>query len=329
MSDNTDHFRRQITYLRVSITDRCNLRCSYCMPPQGLGLLEHSDILSYEEILRMVNVAAQMGVTKVRLTGGEPLLRRNVCHLISSIRSLPGIEEVALTTNGVLLKSMARPLWEAGLRRINISLDTLNPLKFKKITRRDLYREVWSGIREAEVVGFHPIRINVVAIKGLNDDELGCFARLSMKKPYCFRFIEYMPMGNLSEWDASRFMSGSETAARLAEYGPLHPIPRQMRDGPCRRFRFDGALGEIGLINPISNHFCSSCNRLRLTADGKLRSCLLFDREVDVKHPLRGQCSDQELRSLIRAAIARKPREHTVHTQSQQQSLRHMSRIGG
>lgn len=299
------------------------------MPSQGLRLLEHADILSYEEILKVVNVSAQMGITKVRLTGGEPLLRRNVCHLVSGILRIPGIQEVSLTTNGVLLKSMAHPLWEAGLRRINISLDTLNPLKFRRITRRDLYQEVSAGILEAESVGFSPIRINVVAVKGINDDELGSFARLSMEKPYSFRFIEYMPMGNTSDCDSSRFVSSNEILTQLEKYGPLHTIPRHPSDGPCRRFRFPGALGEIGLISPISNHFCDSCNRLRLTADGKVRSCLLSNNEVDVRKSLREHCSDEDLACLIQQAIDRKPRRHGLHAGSIQASLQHMSRIGG
>jgi len=324
-----DHSNRRITYLRVSITDRCNMRCFYCMPPEGLRLLDHTDVLSYEEILRVIDVAAQMGIRKVRITGGEPLLRRNVCHLVREIANVPGIEDVGLTTNGILLKDMARPLWKAGLRRINVSLDTLNPLKFRKVTKIGSYHEVWQGIREAESVGFKPIRINVVAMRGINDDELGRFARLSMETPYSFRFIEYMPMGALSAWDASKFIAGSETKARLQEYGQLHPIPRDSSDGPCRRFRFEGALGEIGFISPISNHFCDSCDRLRLTADGKLRSCLLSDDEIDVREPLRGQQSDRVIAGLIRKAIARKPKQHGIDAGSEPGQLRAMSRIGG
>jgi len=299
------------------------------MPAQGLPLLEHSDIVSYEEILRIVRVSARIGITKVRLTGGEPLLRRNVSHLVKGIFSVPGIRDVSLTTNGVLLKDMARDLWDAGLRRINVSLDTLNPLKFRWMTRRDHFQAVSEGISEAESVGFHPIRINVVTVKGINDDELGRFAKLSKEKPYAFRFIEYMPMGRYSAWDGSKFMAGCEIKARLEQYGPLHPIPRHSSDGPCRRFRFDGALGEIGLISPISNHFCDTCNRLRLTADGKLRPCLMSDLEVDVKNPLRRACSDAELADLIREAIAKKPKQHGIHGRSKQRCMRNMSRIGG
>jgi GTP 3',8-cyclase len=329
MADNKDNCSREITYLRVSITDRCNLRCIYCMPPQGLSLMEHEDILSYEEIVRIVNVSAQIGITKVRLTGGEPLLRRNVCHLVRGIIDVPGIQDVSLTTNGVLLKQMARPLWEAGLRRINISLDTLNPLKFRKITRRDHYHAVYDGIREAESVGFSPIRINVVAMKGINDDELGCFARLSMEKPYSIRFIEYMPMGNASDWDASRFLSGDEIMTQLEKYGRLHAIARQASDGPCRRFRFEGAHGEIGLISPITNHFCESCNRLRLTADGKFRSCLLSDNEVAVRNILRERRSNEDLAALICEAISKKPRRHGMHAGTRLPSLKHMFQVGG
>ena len=329
MADNTDRCNREITYLRVSITDRCNLRCLYCMSPRGVRLLDHADILSYEEILRVVEVSARLGITKVRLTGGEPLLRRNVCELVRAITNVPGVQDVSLTTNGVLLQDMARPLRDAGLRRINVSLDTLSPLNFRRITRRDLYSDVWRGIREAETVGFDPIRINVVTIRGINDDELGRFAQLSREKPYSFRFIEYMPTGNLDDWDVWKFMPADEIRTRLEEYGPLLAIPRNGSDGPSCRFRFPDGVGEIGLISPISHHFCDSCNRLRLTADGKLRSCLFSDFEVDVKGPLRDRCSDTELARLIRESIAKKPKKHGITTETKQGRLPAMSRIGG
>lgn len=329
MDHIVDGFNRRIEYLRVSITDRCNLRCKYCMPPSGLRLGMHEDILSYEEILRVVRVAAAMGVKKVRITGGEPLLRRNVLQLIRAIKAVPGINDLSLTTNGVLLKTMAGALWKAGLRRINVSLDTLNPLKFRKIAGRDHHRNIWEGIAQAEHVGFSPIRLNTVVMRGVNDDELDHFARLAMNRPYAVRFIEYMPVGSLVPWDRSKFMSGAEIKERLEAFGPLIPVPRSNFDGPSERFRFQYGKGEIGLIGAVSKHFCHTCNRLRLTSDGKLRPCLLADDEVDVKTALRGDCSDGELRRLILGAVARKMETSRLATGNIHQSGRSMSGIGG
>ncbi len=305
------------------------MRCIYCMPERGMSLLGHDDILSYEEILRVVRVSASMGITKVRLTGGEPLVRRNVCHLIREILGIPGIKDVGLTTNGVALKHMARPLWEAGLRRINVSLDALNPLKFRKITRTEFYGNVREGIAEAEAVGFHPLKINVVAMRGVNEDEIGAFARLSVEKPFSVRFIECMPMNNDVRWGRSQFLSQQEIRTHLEAHGALHPIDRSPSDGPSRRFRFTSAKGEIGLIGALSHNFCSSCNRLRLTSSGRLRPCLLYDREIDVRTPLRNECSDGRIRSLIREAIAMKPNGHSLDMRHDQRCLQYMSRIGG
>lgn len=329
MAANNDNHGRRIEYLRVSITDRCNLRCVYCMPDGGLDMLEHADILSYEEILRIVGLAARMGITKVRLTGGEPLIRRNVCDLVQRIKAVPGIRSVGLTTNGVRLVDMARPLWEAGLRRINISLDTLNSLKFQKITKRDYFQEVFQGIATAEEEGFAPIKINVVAIRGINDDEIPRFAQWSMEKPYAIRFIEYMPMGHQWERHRSRFLPASKIRRLLETLGRLHPVESSPLDGPSQRFKFESARGEIGLISGLSNHFCHACNRLRLTSDGKLRPCLLSEHEVDVKTPLRQGCSDDVISSLMREAIAMKPKRHGLELSDHERRLRHMSRIGG
>lgn len=329
MDQIVDGFNRRIDYLRISITDRCNLRCSYCMPSSGLRLRRHDDILSYEEILRIVRVAAAMGVRKVRVTGGEPLLRRNLVQLIGEIRAIPGIMDLSLTTNGVLLKSMAEPLWKAGLRRINVSLDTLNPLKFRKITGRDYHRNVWEGIYLAEEVGFSPIRLNTVVMKGVNDDELEHLARISMSRPYAVRFIEYMPVGTTLPWDRAKFMSAAEIKGRLEVFGSLIPVPRSRLDGPSERYRFEAGKGEIGLIGAVSNHFCHTCNRLRLTADGKLRPCLLSDDEIDVKAALRADCSDKELQGLILSAAARKTETRRLSNGGIRHDGRSMSGIGG
>ncbi len=329
MDHIVDGFNRRIDYLRVSITDRCNLRCMYCMPPSGMKIGTHDEILSYEEILRIVRAAAAMGVTKVRITGGEPLLRRNLLNLIGEIRAVPGIADLGLTTNGVLLKTMAGALWEAGLRRINVSLDTLNSLKFRKITGRDHHRDVLEGIARAEELGFSPIKLNTVVMKGVNDDELVHFARMAVNRPYAVRFIEYMPVGGSLPWDRSKFVAATEIKEQLEAVGPLVPVPRARFDGPSERFRFQHGKGEIGLIGAVSKHFCHTCNRLRLTSDGKLRPCLLSDDEVDVRTALREGCSDEEIRRLICGAVARKTERRRPATGGIQQSGRSMSCIGG
>jgi GTP 3',8-cyclase len=329
---NVDKHDRTISYLRVSITDRCNMRCIYCMPESGLSplsLLKHEDVLSFEEIVRVVRIAAGIGITKVRLTGGEPLVRRNVLRLVSEISNIPGIQDVGLTTNGVALKDMARPLWQAGLRRINVSLDTLNSLKFQRITRTPYYKQVRDGIAEAEATGFRPLKINAVVIKGINDDDIVRFGRLSMEKPYAIRFIEYIPMSNEQPWDPSMFLSGADIISRLEVLGTLIPVERTPHDGPSLRYRFRSAKGEIGLISAMSHSFCPSCNRLRLTSDGQLRPCLLSDRQVDVREGLRSGCSDEQIRSLILNAIANKPRAYSADLHQEQPHARYMWRIGG
>ena len=329
MASNVDPYNRKITYLRVSVTDRCNLRCMYCTPVKDLKLLDHADILSYEEILKVIHVATDLGIKKVRLTGGEPLLRRNFVHLVESACRIPQIEDVSITTNGVLLQEMARPLFEAGLRRINVSLDTLNPLKYTKITRRECFDAVWNGLQVAEAVGFSPIKVNVVVIRGINDNELLRFADLSVRKPYHIRFIEYMPIGRDSNWAPEKYVSSDEIKSKFETFGPLRKIPRSIHDGPAERYQFQSAKGEIGFISALSHHFCPLCNRLRLTADGKLRPCLFADDEVDIKSPLRNGYSHQDLRDVFQQAIARKPRRHHAEILKKRECLRSMSTIGG
>jgi cyclic pyranopterin phosphate synthase len=329
MAPNIDAYDRPITYLRVSVTDRCNLRCFYCMPANDFHPLKHTDILTYEEILRLIHVATDAGVTKVRLTGGEPLLRRDFVHFVESVCRIPLLQDVSLTTNGILLKELAQPLFDAGLHRINVSLDTLNPSKYAKIAGRPFFQAVWEGLETAESLGFSPIKINVVTMKGVNDDELRQFADLSIKKPYHVRFIEYMPVGRDSDWKPERYISSDEIRARLAAFSSLHPIPRSSHDGPAERYRFKSGKGEIGLISAISHHFCPSCNRLRLTADGRLRPCLFSNEEVDIKTPLRLGQSREELKSVFKKTIAKKPRRHHVQAAEKGESLRPMISIGG
>jgi cyclic pyranopterin phosphate synthase len=311
------------------VTDRCNLRCIYCVPVKDLTLLNHSDILNYEEILKVLQAGAKIGIEKVRLTGGEPLVRREFVHFVESVCQMSAFKEVSITTNGVHLKEKAQEIFDAGVRRINVSLDTLDPAKYAKITGRDYFDNVWEGLEEAEAVGFSPIKVNVVAIRGINDDELLDFAQLSRRKPYHIRFIEYMPIGHDNRWTPGKYISSDEIKSKLESLSPLHEIPHLMDDGPAKRCRFESAKGEIGFISALSHHFCSTCNRLRLTADGKLRPCLFAEDEVDIKTPLRSGCSQEDLRRVFQQAIAKKPKEHLAKISERVQSLRPMSAIGG
>lgn len=329
MAPNVDPFNRRITYLRVSVTDRCNLRCRYCVPVKHFTFLNHIEILNYEEILQIVRAAACVGINKIRLTGGEPLIRKNLVHLIQQLCAVEGLTDVTLTTNGVFLKDLARAVFDAGIHRINISLDTMDPAKFARITGRDCFERVWAGLQEAREVGFSPIRINVVAIRGFNDDELVALARLSIDGPYHVRFIEYMPIGKDAFWTPKRFISADDIKSVLAPLGPLEPIPSSPMDGPAERYRFSKSKGEVGFISAMSHQFCRTCNRLRLTADGKLRPCLFADREVDLKTPLRTGCSRQDLVGLFRRAIDKKPGKHHAGRRGWTQSTRPMTSIGG
>jgi cyclic pyranopterin phosphate synthase len=301
----------------------------YCMPVKDLRLLNHGDILNYEEILKVLQAAAEMGIEKVRLTGGEPLVRRHFLHLVKSVCQVSGFQDVSITTNGVHLKEKAQELFDAGVHRINISLDTLNPAKYAKIAGRDCFHDAWEGLQEAEAVGFSPIKVNVVVLRGINDDEVLEFARLSVRKPYHIRFIEYMPIGHDSRWKVEKYLSSDEIKSALETLGPLQKVLRSSLDGPAERYRFESARGEIGFISGLSHHFCPTCNRLRLTADGKLRPCLFADDEVDIKTPLRNGCSPEDLKRLVLQAIARKPRQHPSKTRGKGAGRRPMSAIGG
>jgi cyclic pyranopterin phosphate synthase len=296
---------------------------------KDLTLLNHCDILSYEEILKVLQAAAEIGIQKVRLTGGEPLVRRNFVHFVESVCRMSAFKEVSITTNGVHLKEKAQEIFDAGVRRINVSLDTLDPVKYAKITGRDYFDHVWEGLEEAEAVGFSPIKVNVVAIRGINDDELLDFAQLSVRKPYHIRFIEYMPIGHNSRWTPKIYISSDEIKYKLDSYSPLHKIRHLTDDGPAKRCRFESAKGEIGFISALSHHFCSTCNRLRLTADGKLRPCLFAEDEVDIKAPLRSRCSQEDLRRVFQEAIAKKPKGHLANISERVHCLRTMSAIGG
>lgn len=325
-----DSNNRKINYLRLSITDRCNLRCVYCMPEEGIDFLPHENILTYEEILRIVRLSVQKGIRKVRLTGGEPLVRKGFTGFLKRLREVKGLEEITLTTNGVLLKQYAAEIKECGINRLNISLDSLKPEKFKRITGRDFFEQVWEGIQEAEKLGFKPIKINIVAIRGVNDDEIEDFGRLTLEKPYHIRFIELMPIGVNNNWSSEKFTPILEIYNRLQNVGPIVPVKRRNNlDGPAQRYRIEGAKGEIGLIGALSNHFCAVCNRLRLTADGHLRGCLFSENEIDVMPELREGKRDEAILALIEKAIKEKPARHNLNRHDHRSCTRHMSSIGG
>ncbi|MEN8200256.1 MAG: GTP 3',8-cyclase MoaA [Thermodesulfobacteriota bacterium] len=328
-----DSFSRTISYLRLSLTDRCNLRCLYCMPEnreKGLQTLKHEDLLSYEELQRIVEIVVSMGMNKLRLTGGEPLVRKGVMHFIRSLAAIDGLDEIRLTTNGVLLLEKAAGLYEAGIKKLNISLDTLQPARFQEISGVDLFDQVWRGIEKAEEIGFD-IKLNIVAMKGVNDDEFLDFARLAVERSWQVRFIEFMPVGKNSTWGKDSYISSLELQKMVAEMGTLEPLPGCRMDGPARVYSLtasDGRQGRVGFISPISHHFCETCNRLRLTSAGRLRACLLHDREADLKSLLRSGGTDEEIRKLIRQTILDKPKGHTL-AEDQARCSGQMSRIGG
>lgn len=333
----TDLFSRSISYLRLSLTDRCNLKCMYCVTEEEsagcLSKLLHDELLTYEELLRVVRVAVGMGITKVRLTGGEPLVRRNVLGFIRELTRIEGLGDVRITTNGVLLAQHARELLDAGVTKVNVSLDSLRPERVAEITGADCFDAVWRGIETVLDLGFSPVKLNMVAMRHINDDEILDFARMSQRLPLQVRFIEFMPIGASSRWNADTYISSDEIMARIAALGELIPLEKGRNDGPAKVFRLGAdAAGSLGFISPLSHHFCNRCNRLRLTSAGALRSCLLHDEEVDLRSVLRNQPSDESIREAMLAAIRNKPRGH----QLEERMLRtgsdchgRMSRIGG
>jgi len=310
MTGLSDSFQRPINYLRISVTDRCNLRCIYCLPVEGVRLMSHRDILTYEEIYTIARVAAELGINKVRLTGGEPLVRLGLAELIQMLAQIEAIDDISLTTNGTLLSRYAAELKQAGLQRVNISLDTLKSDRFKLVTRSSLnLGDVLEGIKVARSVGLNPVKLNMVVMSGINDDELLDFAAKTIDEEWHVRFIEFMPIAGVST-TASYFVSVSDMRKRLEQLGELEPCLPSVGNGPAKYFRFPDARGTVGFITPVSEHFCFHCNRLRLTADGRLRPCLLADDEVDLKQPLRSDISSAGLKQLIEAAVANKPLRH-------------------
>jgi len=323
-----DNFGRNIHYLRISLTDHCNLRCVYCMP-EDMTFRPNSAMLQDDELLRLVNVFALLGFDKIRLTGGEPTVRANVVEVVRQIAATPGIQSLSITTNGVLLDKLARPLKEAGLQRVNVSLDTVDPERFHRITRWGKLEQVWAGIRAAEEAGLTPVKINAVVVRGFNDGDVTDLARLTLQHDWQVRFIEMMPFGGDTAFQQKQVVSDKEIRERIeAELGPLELQGGGRLDGEARIYRLPGAPGELGFISSVTLPFCASCSRARLTADGKLRLCLLRDKELDLLTPLRQGASDEELRQLVVAGIWVKPWGHGL-ADGEVATNRVMSEIGG
>ena len=333
----TDMFARTISYLRLSLTDRCNLRCMYCVTEDEkdghLVKLGQGEILTYEELLRVVRVAVEMGISKLRLTGGEPLVRHNIMHFIDSLAAIDGLDDIRITTNGVLLEKYGQGLIDAGVTKVNISLDTLKRERFAEITGVDCFDKVWRGIEKALAVGFSPVKLNMVVMRNINDDELLDFARMSQEMPLQVRFIEFMPIGTSTRWNTDTYITSDEIMQRFTGLGELLPLERRQADGPAKVFKLgNDAVGSLGFISPISHHFCDRCNRLRLTSEGRLRSCLLHDEETDLKSVLRAGCSDADIRTTLLTAIRNKPKGHEMAQRLKEQGgdcHGRMSRIGG
>ena len=343
----TDSYGRRIDYLRISVTDRCNLRCIYCMPEEGVPWKSHEEMLTFEEIERFAAAAVQEGISKIRLTGGEPLVRKGIVEHIARLRALTGIEAIALTTNATMLPRMAADLAGAGLARVNISIDSLDPDVYERVTRGGRLADALAGIDAAFEAGMDPVKINVVVVRSLEQD-LVSFARMTLGRPVHIRFIEYMSIGGETEpepgcasssdtsqqaWTEADYVPSDEILARLvvegaaAGLGALEPVEKSGAPGgwgPARYYRFENAPGTLGVISPLSHHFCGECNRLRLTADGRLRTCLFSDDELDARTVLRSG-TDEDVRALIRAALAAKPESHNMRIGT----LRRMSQIGG
>lgn len=324
-----DDFARTINYLRVSVTDRCNLRCVYCMPPQGVEKQAHEAMLRYEELALVIRAAAEIGISKVRLTGGEPLTRLGLADFVAMVAAIPGIEDISMTTNGTLLARHAQALAKAGLHRVNISLDTFRPERYTAITRRGRFEDVQAGIEAAQAAGLTPIKFNVVVVRGMNDDEVVDFCRKTRTDGWHVRFIELMPIGANADWSQERIVPLTEVRARIeSECGPLEPVHGPRGNGPARYYQVAGAQGSVGFIGALSDHFCPTCNRLRLTADGGLRPCLLSDREIDLRGPIRSGAGIDTIKDLLIQAIRSKPSHHHLE-EALIPHNRNMSQIGG
>jgi GTP 3',8-cyclase len=324
-----DAHGRAITDLRVSVTDRCNFRCRYCMPAEGMPWLDRSQILSFEEIERLVGVLARLGITDVRLTGGEPLARRDFPTLVAKLRAIDGISDLSLTTNGYLLERDARALVDAGIDRVNVSVDSLARDRFHEITRRDALPQVLRGLEAiAAFEQVHPIKVNAIAMRDFTEDEVFRFCEMARSTDFQVRFIEFMPLDADRAWEPEMVLTGAEIRELIEQRHPLEELPRE-RHATARVFRFRDGTGEIGFINPVSEPFCGDCNRIRLTAEGELRTCLFSVHETDLREPLRSEATDAELEHIIREAVWRKELKHRVNEPGFRPPPRTMSAIGG
>ncbi len=322
----TDQFGRSIEYLRISVTDRCNFRCTYCMPLEGLPWLPKADILSYEEIVAVVQQLAPLGLRRIRLTGGEPTIRPQLTSLVAQLRAVPGVTDIALSTNGVKLPELAQPLRDAGLDRINMSADSLREDRIVAIARRNFPFDPVTSLIAAQDAGLSPIKVNVVVMRGVNDDEVADFARLTLDRPWHIRFIELMPVGDMRELTWEHVVPAAEILDRVSTIDALTPDAGPTRgNGPAAYYRFPGAAGTVGVITPMTHTYCGTCNRVRLTADGRLRTCLFGDHEVNLRDALR---AGLPLEPLFREALAGKPKEHAL-LQMQVGGLRALSQVGG
>ena len=324
-----DNFNRKITSLRISVTDRCNFRCFYCMSEEGVEYYDRSEILTFEEIKRLSGLFVELGINKIRLTGGEPLIRQDITKLIRQLSRIEGLKDLSLTTNAFMLKDLSEELYAAGLKRINVSLDSLNPHKFARLTRRNGLNRVLEGLDAAEKCGFSPIKVNVVAIRGFSEDEILDFAEMARIRPFIVRFIEFMPLDMDDKWRKIKFIPGEEIIDKINAIYPLELIDTSSNFDAAKRYRFKDGSGEIGIVASVSEPFCYSCNRARLTADGKLRTCLFSLNETELKFPMRNGANDEELKRIIIKAVKNKEPGHKIQMADFVKPKRSMSMIGG
>jgi cyclic pyranopterin phosphate synthase len=331
MEPLVDSYGRRIKSMRISVTDKCNFRCTYCMPAEGLPWLKKAEILSFEEIVRIARIAVSLGIEQIRLTGGEPLVRRDLPELVRQLHTIEGLHSLSITTNGILLKQQARALAEAGLTRINVSLDSLQREKFAKLTRRDQLDRVLEGLEELQKYpSIHPVKINAVAVRGFSEDEVLDFVRFARDKAYVMRWIEFMPLDADQLWRKEDILTGGEIKSIIeAAYGPLVPITSSNPSETARRYTFSDGIGEVGFINPVSEPFCASCDRIRLTADGQLRTCLFATEETDLRAILRSGADDDVVAATIRQAVWHKELKHYIGDKRFKRANRSMSMIGG
>lgn len=331
MEPLVDSYGRRIKSMRISVTDKCNFRCTYCMPAEGLPWLKKAEILSYEEIVRLAQISVTLGIEQIRLTGGEPLVRRDLPELVRQLHAIDGLRSLSLTTNGILLKQQAHALAEAGLTRINVSLDSLVREKFAKLTRRDQLDRVLEGLEELEnYPTIHPIKINAVAVRDFSEEDVLDFVRFARNKAYVMRWIEFMPLDADQIWRKEDILTGGEIKNIIeAAYGPLVPVTTGDRSETARRYTFSDGIGEVGFINPVSEPFCANCDRIRLTADGQLRTCLFATEETDLRAVLRSEADDETVAATIRQAVWHKELKHYIGDKRFKRASRSMSMIGG